>query len=89
MGHATNKDLLEGFNGSVSDLDLSKMIQLSMDRPNINLKFAQTLLKDRTENRLSDLIDVGSCPLHLINGAFQTGSMTSSWKLKKILKAEW
>ena len=89
MGHATHKDLLEGFNSSVSDLDLSKMIQLSMDGPNVNWKFARTLSKGRTENGLSDLIDIGSCPLHVINGAFQTGSMASSWNLKKILKAEW
>ena len=84
LGHATHKDLLEGFNSSLSDLDLSKMIQLSMDGPNINWKFARTLSKDRTENGLSDLIDIGSCPPHVINGAFQTGSMASSWNLKKI-----
>ena len=89
MGHTTHKDLLEGFNSSVSDLDLSKITQLSMDGPNVNWKFARTLSKDRTENGISDLIDIGSCPLHVINGAFQTGSMTSSWNLKKILKAEW
>ena len=60
-----------------------------MDGPNLNWKFARTLSKDRTENGLSDSIDIGSCPLHVINGAFQTDSMASSWKLKKILKAEW
>ena len=64
------------------------MIQLSMGRPNVNWKFAQTLSKGRTENGLSDLIDIGSCPLHVINGAFQTDSMAPSWNLKKILKAE-
>ena len=79
MGHATH----------VSDLDLLKMIQLSTDRPNINWKFARTLSKDGTENGLPDLIDVGSCPLHVISRAFQTGSMASSWNLKEILKAEW
>ena len=89
LGYTTHKDLLEGFNSSVSDLDLSKIIQLSMDEPNVNWKFARTLSKDRTENGLSDLIDIGSCPLHIINGAFQTGSMTFSGNLKKILKAEW
>ena len=89
LGHATHKDLLEGFNSSVSDLYLSKMIQLLMDGPNVSWKFAWTLSKDRTENRFWDLIDIGSCPLHVINGAFQTGSMASSWNLKKVLKAEW
>ena len=60
-----------------------------MDEPNVNWKFVWTLSKDMTENGLSDLIDIGSCPLYVINGAFQTGSMTSSWNLKEILKAEW
>ena len=46
LGHATHKDLLEGFNSSVSDLDLSKMMQLSMDGPNVNWKFGRTLSKD-------------------------------------------
>ena len=45
LEHATHKDLLEGFNSSVSDLDLSKMIQLLMDGPNINWKFIRTLSK--------------------------------------------
>ena len=78
MGHATLKDQLEGFNSSVSDLDLSKMIQLLMHGPNIKRKFAQTLSKDRTENGLSNLIDIATCPLHVINGTFQTGSVASS-----------
>ena len=52
LGHATHKDLVESFKSSVSDLDLSKMIQLLMERPNVNWKFARTLSKDRTENGL-------------------------------------
>ena len=59
-----------------------------MDGPNVNWKFVRTLSKDRNENELSDSIDNGSCPLHVINRAFQTDSM-ASWNLKKILKAEW
>ena len=35
------------------------------------------------------MTDIGSCPLRVINGAFQTGSTASSWNLKKIIKAEW
>ena len=40
LGHVTYKDLLESYNCSVSDLDLLKMIQLPMDRANVNWKFA-------------------------------------------------
>ena len=78
LGHAAHKDLLEGFNSSVSDLDLSKMIQLLMDEPNVNWNIAGTLSKDKTGNGLSHLIDIGICALHVINGAFQTRSMASS-----------
>ena len=57
--------------------------------PKVNWKFARTLSKDRTKNGLSDLIDIGSCLLNVINGAFQTTNMASSWNLKKILKTGW
>ena len=38
------------------------------------------------KNKLSSLIDIGSCNLYLIHGAFKTGSEKSSWDLHKILK---
>ena len=60
-----------------------------MHGPNVKRKFAQTLSKDRTENGLSNLIDIATCPLHVINGTFQTGSVASSQNLNKTLKAEW
>ena len=49
-----------------------------MHGPNVKRKFAQTVSKDRTENGLSNLIDIATCPLYVINGAFQTGSVASS-----------
>ena len=48
-----------------------------MDGPNTNLKFLQ---------ELSSLIDIGSCSLHIIHGAFKTGSEATNWKLDKVLK---
>ena len=77
LGHAT------------ADLDISKMVQLSMDGPNVNWKFAECLFRDRNEIGLPDLINFGSCSLHIINGAFQTGVTDTAWNLKKILKAMW
>ena len=36
LGHATHKDLHDGFTKATADLDISKTVQLSMDRPNVN-----------------------------------------------------
>ena len=45
--HPTNKDLLMEFNKSVIIIviNLSKIIQISMDGPSVNLKFLQELVK--------------------------------------------
>ena len=63
------------------------MVQLSMDGPNANWKFAECLFRDRNKIGLADLIDFGSCSLRIINGAFQTGATATVWNLRKILKA--
>ena len=77
LGHTTHLDLLKSFNEGLEGLDLSKLVQVSMDGPNTNLKFLQ---------ELRSLIDIGSCSLHIIHGAFKTGSEATNWKLDKVLK---
>ena len=57
-----------------------------MDGPNTNLKLLSEVQNERRKNKLSSLIDIGSCNLYLIHGAFKTGSGKSSWELHKILK---
>ena len=63
------------------------MIQVSMDGPNVNLKFYKELTNERSESGIPALIDFGSCSLHIINGAFQRGTEQSGWNLKKTLKS--
>ena len=41
LGHAMHKDLHDGFTKATADLDISKLVQLSTDRPNVNWKFAE------------------------------------------------
>ena len=43
----------------------------------------------RAESQIPQLLDIGSCGLHVINGAFRTGVEATPWKIKKILKAMW
>ena len=56
-----------------------------MDSPSINLKFLQKVQDDRVENDQLALIDIGSCGLYTVLGAFKCGSQITGWKLKEIL----
>ena len=73
----------------LKDLDLSKMVQLSMDGPNVNWLILKMLQKEGEEKELSPLEDCGSCGLHVVAGAFQNGIKASAWDLEKVLRAMW
>ena len=65
---------------------MSKMIQVSIDGPIVNWKFLKELVSYRCECQLSQLINIGSCGHHVINGAFHTGAEATSWDIKGTLK---
>ena len=67
-------------------LDQSKLVQISLDGPNVNLKFLQ-IIKDRQEELDHlPLTDIGTCGLHTVHGSFKTGLVASGWLIEKILK---
>jgi len=67
-------------------LDDSRLFQISMDGPNVNLKFFREFSSQFKENNNHSLVDIGSCCLHVINGSFARGAEKSEWSLKKLLK---
>ena len=77
---------LENFESCVERLDVTKMAQESMDDPNVNVKFIKPLQKQWEENSLCQLIDIGTCNLQVVHGAFQSGAISKNWGLKSILK---
>ena len=62
------------------------MMQVSMDGPAVNWKFYTPLQKYRSDCELHQLIDISSCGLHIIHGAFKTGAESTQWELKEIRK---
>ena len=86
LGHATHQDLHKQFTDISNELDSNKLFQISMDGPNVNLKFYEAVVTERNENEQHQLINIGSCGLYTIHGAFKTGFEKSAWKIKKILK---
>ena len=87
MCHATANDLLENFSDVINNVDGgNRMIQVSMDGLLTNWKFFNSLQKARVKKERHNLIDIGSCSLYIIHGAFKTGAESSGWNMKVILK---
>ena len=86
LGHTQCDDLVAAFHNCPNELEETNVIQISMDGPNTSLKSLSEVQNGRQKNKLSSLIDIGSCNLHLIHGTFKIGSEKSSWDFHKILK---
>ena len=91
LGSAKAEDILQAPKAGIAGLDNRKLIQIRMDGPNVNLKSHKLFVKDRkkVDPDLPDLIDIGTCGLHVVLGALQTGIKKSTWELDQLLKSLW
>ena len=89
LGHTRAADLLQKFSEALGKLNLANLIQVSMDGPNTNWKFFDSFCSDRaqTDPDLPHLINVGSCGLHVVHGAFKYGVTATGWKLDSLLRS--
>ena len=71
LGHATAADLRKKLDDGLAGLDLSKQIQLAMDGTNVNWKVLSDMKKEREEAGLNNLVNIGSCNLHVVHGALK------------------
>ena len=67
LGCGTHKDLLNHFKSITSDLPSNKVYQVSMDGPNVNLKFYKEFSRLYKEENCHCLIDVGTCSFHTVH----------------------
>ena len=69
---------------------INNLVQLSMDGPSVNWAFHTELEDHRKETNAEapDLLQIGSCGLHVLHGAYQTAhSKETNWEVKKVMKA--
>ena len=86
FGHGRESDLLEHFKKLSSRVDRSKVYNVSMDGPRVNHNFLRSLKRDWEDELIHKLIDIGTCNLHIVSGAFKTGAEKSEWNIHKTLK---
>ena len=77
LGHAAALDIIHEFNEGIKELNKGQLLQISMDGPGVNWPFFREIQKHREQKELPQLINIGSCGLHIIHGAFQTGATTT------------
>lgn len=81
------KNLFDALVSSLNKLELKRLGQLSMDGPSTNWNVLQLLHDDREEKEYPRIVNIGSCSLHVLHGAFKCGMEAVSWDVGKVLKA--
>lgn len=87
MGDGRTKDLLQHFLSATEDLNLAKALQISMDGPNVNWLFYNQLLKKVKLDFDAQMLNIGSCGLHVTHGAFKLGVDASKWDTPSLLRS--
>ena len=89
LGHADAESSLSSLLAVIDDLDwVHKLVQEGMDGSNVNWKLCRLLGEKRKEfdPECPDLLKIGSCGVHVLHGAVNSGNSATDWKLPKFFK---
>lgn len=89
LGHADAVSVVGALKEGIYKLGvgMENLLQLGMDGPNINWKVFRDLGDEIRLEKDTDLLNVGSCGLHVVHGAFKCAVESTQWELMDILKA--
>lgn len=88
LGHATAQDVLDKLNPVALELGHMRLLQLSMDGPNVNHKVHRLLqVEIEKSTGTKKLLQTGTCGLHILHNAFRRGCGATSWELETLLTA--
>ena len=76
VDHCPSEKLLEHFFEFIekAELDISFLLHLGMDGPNVNLKFERSIKSSNVFSNIDKMIlSVGTCPLHIVHNSFRNG----------------
>ncbi|KAH8034074.1 hypothetical protein HPB51_019429 [Rhipicephalus microplus] len=61
-----------------------------MDGPNVNMKFLRSLKEELKElDESHNILDIGSCGLHVMNGAYKAGHAATGWDVIGFLRSSY
>ena len=85
MRHARAVDIEEDLKKAIQSLQKANLLQLSMDGPNVNWKVFEDLQSEIQLENGKNLLNVGSCGLHVIHGAFRSAMSETGWDIETLL----
>ena len=85
MGHARAVDIEEDLKKGIESLQKANLLQLSMDGPNVNWNVFEDLQSEIQLENGKNLLNVGSCGLHVIHGAFRSAMSETGWDIETLL----
>ena len=78
--------LAEHLQSSLSALPKAQIQQLAMDGPSVNWKLFELICNDLKDQANINLLNVASCGLHQVHGAFQVGAQSCGWEMSKFIQ---
>nr|XP_042897038.1 uncharacterized protein LOC122269187 [Parasteatoda tepidariorum] len=87
LGYSTANVTVSHLLTTISKLDFSNLMGVSMDGPYVNWKIfdlLQTILKNQFGCQIPN---VGSCSLHVVNNVFERGFVETQWHLDDFLRS--
>jgi hypothetical protein len=88
LGHTRAEDLLPKFVSFTEKFSQRKILQISMDGPNVNWKVHNSLQRDiELSTGGVKMLEIGSCGLHVLHNAFQRGHAASHWEIENFLSS--
>ena len=88
LGNIAAEDLKLKFEEATQNIDSQRMVQVSVDGPNVNWKMLSKITEERSSaEHYPGLINVGLCSLHVVHGAFRIGESKTKWGIDTQLKA--
>jgi len=89
LGHTTSNDLLKALKMSLEPLDLQRLLQISMDGPNVNIKMFKDFKEElkSADDSSPIILDIGTCGIHTLHNSFKISIKSSSWNLVEFLRA--
>lgn len=86
LGHASANDLLNKLTPFIEKFSQRKILQLSMDGPNVNWSVHKQLQMNIEKSTGGmKMLEIGSCGLHILHNAFQRGHAATQWEIKSFL----
>ena len=91
LGSCKAVDLLEHLNKGLGSAKFDKLVSLSMDGPNVNWAMLRDLKIQRSVEfpDAPELIEFGSCALHVVHNALKSGHQASKWSVFKYLRSSY